>query len=83
MAELLSSSQSDCNHAAALIERLTNENKHAVKETGYYTKNQVTAYLMMGPNWSYWLSIQVWSRSYQVQPFMTSKERDQLKETVN
>ena len=31
MAELLSSSQSDCNHAAALIERLTNENNQLKK----------------------------------------------------
>ena len=32
MAELLSSSQSDCNHAAALIERLTNENNQLKKQ---------------------------------------------------
>ena len=32
MAELLSSSQSDCNHAAALIERHTNENNLLKKQ---------------------------------------------------
>ena len=83
MAELLSSSQSDCNYAAALIERLTNENNQLKKQARLHKEpgNRIFN------DGSKLVILVVYSGLEQVLPGTASydkicKERDQLKETV-
>ena len=83
MAELLSSSQSDCNHAAALIERLTNENNQLKKQARLHKEPGNCIF----DDRSKLVILVVHSGLEQVLPGTAiydkiCKERDQLKETV-
>ena len=83
MAELLSISQSDCNHAAALIERLTNENNQLKKQARLHKEPGNSIF----NDGSKLVILVVHSGLEQVLPGTASydkicRERDQLKETV-